>query len=176
MANVTTLIAIIGGLAGLITGAVQIYKARQEKRRVEVGTDQIMVSTAVDMAERLTATASGLLGPLQQQLQQAQAEVTGLRERMARLEAQFETTTREYHEAQQREREAAARAERLRDELEQITRYLRTVVPDADKFLSQFRRADDDRSAPYKAPPRDRVWTEEERLEYRRRKGLGEHE
>lgn len=167
MVDATTVIALAGGAAGLGGMAVQMYKARQEKRQLSAGTDQTVVGTAVDMAERLTATASSLLGPLQAQLQSAQAEVAGLRERMASLEAKFETTTREYEEAKHREHETADRARRLQRELEQLTAYFRTSVPDAERFLAGLRRQDDGPS--YKAPPRDRIWTEEEREEYRRR-------
>lgn len=161
--NVSTLVALAGAIGGLVAAAIALYLARQQRKKLVVDTDQTVVTTAVDMAERLTATASSLVGPLQQQLTLAQQETAAMRERIAALEVKADRASREYQDCRERELRAMANERRLAEELSSVRSYLKV-------------RRDDDllpTKDPVPAPPRREVWTEEQRAAYRAQQAAG---
>lgn len=129
--------------------------ARAQRRRLAADTDSTVVGTAIDMAERLTATAGSLVGPLQVQLAQAQQDLTVMRERIATLEARAEQSSREYADCREREARTMARERSLQEEIVALRGFVRA------------RRSEDLFPEPGARPPRREVWTEEQRAAHR---------
>lgn len=153
--DATTIVALAGGAAGLMTAAVALYRANTEKRKTAAETEGTVVDTAVNMAERLTTVAGSLVGPLQAQLQIAQADLTQTRERVASLETKSNQLDASYRDCRRREAEAIKRAEILGGEL------------DALKSFLQIRRVSDLEHPGEDPRPRTELWSEERRQAYR---------
>lgn len=102
---------------GAMTGGVALYRARAEKRRTEAETGGTVVSTAVDMAERLTNVASNLITPLQAQLSFAHDEIAKLRDRLVALEVRADRAEGLERECLEREQDLRREVDRLKTQM-----------------------------------------------------------
>lgn len=81
-----TLVASVVATSGFVTAAVTAYRARAERSKTQSEASGNVVTTAVEMAERLTTVAGSLITPLQAQLSDAAKEIELLKERLTRVE------------------------------------------------------------------------------------------
>lgn len=135
------IVTIVTAIATLVTSAVVLYKARDERKRIEAEREQIEACAS----ETITRTAISLIEPLKLDITQARKKIEALEEERGALQDKMQSM----------QRKIQALFRRVRS-LEAINRRLRVLVHSLlDGIRVLMEQIEDEEMVPMWCPPNE---------------------